>query len=288
MKKTAMLVAMLLVVLSLVASAKTVELVKVAEFSILEANQGIGVDERYFYAVDNRVVAKYDKKTGALINKYVDPEGGQIKHLDSAMALNGKLYCAHSNYPEWPMTSSVEIFDTFTMEHVGTHSFGINYGSLTWFDYYDGYWWATFANYDNMNGPDIYAVNGTNKTLYGNKLTTQMVKFDDQWRYLESWILPKSILDRFELMSNSGGTWGPDGFLYLSGHDPAEIYKMSIPKAGSILVLEDVLTMGIRGQGIAWDRSEPGVIWGIVRSTSAERKEGITHKVVAYRMVITP
>ena len=31
-------------------------------------------------------------------------------------------------------------------------------------------------------------------------------------------------------MSNSGGSWGPDGFLYLTGHDPAEIYKMRLPK----------------------------------------------------------
>jgi len=272
---------------TLIASAKAT-LVQIAEFNIPEANQGIGVDDRYFYAVDNRVIAKYDKATGELVNKFVGPADGQIIHLDSAMVKDGKLYCAHSNYPAWPMTSSVEIFDTFTMEHIGTHSFGINYGSLTWFDYYNGYWWATFANYDNLNGPDLYTPNGPNKTLYGNKLTTQMVKFDDQFRYLESWTLPKSILDKFEVMSNSGGSWGPDGFLYLSGHDPAEIYKMSLPKAGSILVLEDILPMGIRGQGIAWDRSDPGVIYGIIRATSEERKAGGMHKVVAYRMVITP
>ena len=48
-------------------------------------------------------------------------------------------------------------------------------------------------------------------------------------------MLPKPVLDSFEEMSNSGGSWGPDGLLYLTGHDPAEIYNMRLPKAGSVL-----------------------------------------------------
>ena len=90
-------------------------------------------------------------------------------HLDSAMVMDGKIYAAHSNYPEWPMTSSLEIFDAETMEHVGTHSFGIQWGSLTWVDWHDGHWWMTFANYDRLLGPD--------KTPYGHKANTLMVKF---------------------------------------------------------------------------------------------------------------
>jgi dolichol kinase len=40
---------------------------QIGEFVISEANQGVGVDDKYFYAVDNQTIAKYDKKTGALI-----------------------------------------------------------------------------------------------------------------------------------------------------------------------------------------------------------------------------
>src|SRR4029453_13273609 len=40
---------------------------QIAEFAIPEANQGIGVDEKHFYAVDDRAIAKYDKKTGKLV-----------------------------------------------------------------------------------------------------------------------------------------------------------------------------------------------------------------------------
>jgi hypothetical protein len=178
------------------------------------------------------------------------------------------------------MTSSVEIWDANTMQHVGNHSFGINWGSLTWVDFYNGHWWAVFANYDVPYGP--------NKTPYGHKAATQMVKFTADFKYLESWVLPKAILDKFEAMSNSGGSWGPDGYLYLTGHDPKEIYKMRLPKAGSVLELVETIPMNIRGQGIAWDRSDRGVIYGIIRATAKERADGGNHKVTVFRLVDTP
>jgi hypothetical protein len=253
---------------------------QIAEFKVPEANQGVGVDARHFYAVDNTVIGKYDKATGVLVKKWQGGKSGPVLHLDSAMVMDGRLYAAHSNYPDWPMTSSLEIFDVETMEHVGTHSFGIQWGSLTWVDWHAGHWWMTFANYDRLLGPG--------KTPYGHKANTVMVKFTKDLQPVQSWTLPKAILDRFEDMSNSGGSWGPDGDLYLSGHDPAEIYRMRLPKAGSVLELVAVLTMNIRGQGIAWDRSQPGVIYGIVRATQKERADGGGHKVTAFRLVDKP
>ncbi len=248
---------------------------QVGEFAVPEANQGVGVDGGHFYAVDNRSIGKYDKRTGALVKKWQGPKDGAIEHLDSAMLTDGRLYAAHSNYPKWPMTSSVEIFDAATMEHVGSHSFGIQWGSLTWMDWHDGHWWMTFANYDRLLGPG--------KTPYGHKANTVMVKFNPGFQPLQSWTLPRVLLDKFEDMSNSGGSWGPDGFLYLTGHDPAELYRMRLPKAGSVLELVDVIPMNVRGQGIAWDRSEPGMIYGIIRATAKERAAGGTHKVTVFR-----
>ena len=253
---------------------------QIGEFTVPEANHGVGVDARHFYAVDNYVIGKYDKKTGKLVKKWQGDKKGPILHLDSAMIMDGKLYAAHSNYPQWPMTSSIEIFDAETMEHIGTHSFGIQWGSLTWADWHDGHWWMTFANYDRLLGPG--------KTPYGHKANTVMVKFTKDFQPVQSWTLPKAILDRFEDMSNSGGSWGPDGYLYLTGHDPAELYRMRLPKAGSVLELVDIIAMNIRGQGIAWDRSQPGVIYGIIRATEKERAEGGGHKVTVFRLVEKP
>ena len=255
-------------------------LTQIKEFVISEANQAVAVDDRYFYAIDNQTIAKYDKKTGAPVKKWKGDKNGPIIHLDSAMLMDGKIYCSHSNYNEWPMTSSLEIWDADTLEHIGNHSFGIQWGSLTWADFHDGHWWMTFANYDKPYGPG--------KTPYGYKAATQMIKFSADFKFEEAWVLPKSILDRFEDMSNSGGSWGPDGYLYLSGHDPAEIYRMRLPKSGSVLELVDVIPMNIRGQGIAWDRSDRGVIYGIIRATDKEKAAGKSHKVTLFRLVEVP
>ncbi len=249
---------------------------QIGEFQVPEANQGIGVDDKYFYAIDNQAIGKYDKKTGALVRKWTGDRKGPILHLDSALLMDGKLYAAHSNYPEWPMTSSVEIFDAETLQPIGSHSFGILYGSLTWVDWKDGHWWMTFANYDKPFGPD--------KTKYGNKLNTVMVKFSKDFIPAQSWTLPKALLDRFEDMSNSGGSWGPDGYLYLTGHDPAEVYRVRLPKAGSVLEVVDIIPMNVRGQGIAWDRSQPGVMYGIIRATAAEKAAGGKHKVTVFKL----
>lgn len=38
---------------------------QIGEFAVPDANQGIGVDHDHFYAVNNRAIGKYDKRTGA-------------------------------------------------------------------------------------------------------------------------------------------------------------------------------------------------------------------------------
>ena len=80
-------------------------------------------------------------------------------------------------------------------------------------------------------------------------------------------------------MSNSGGSWGADGYLYLSGHDPAEVYKCRLPEMGSEIELVEIIPVNIRGQGIAWDRSDPKKLYGIIRATKAEKAAGAVHKV---------
>jgi hypothetical protein len=251
-------------------------LTQIAEFDVPEAAQGVGVDARYFYAVNNTTIAKYDKKTGVLVKQWTQEKGGPLVHLDGATVRDGKIYAAHSNYPAWPMTSSLEIWDANTLEHIGSHSFGINWGSLTWVDFHDGSWWMVFANYDQPYGP--------NRTPYGRKATTQLIRFTPNFVMVEAWVLPKSILERLGVMSNSGGSWGPDGFLYLTGHDLGELYKVKLPAAGSVLELVATIPMNVRGQGIAWDRSDPGVIFGITRATGEERSAGGTNKVVVFRL----
>ena len=226
-------------------------------YAVPEANQAVGVDDKFFYAVDNTTIAKYSKDTGERVAMFKGEKGGAFKHFDSAVVVDGKIYLAHSDYPEWPMTSSVEVFDAANLQHVESHSLGIDRGSLTWLDRHDGVWYGVFANYNKVFDRSPVA--------YGNKYTTQLVRFNEGWQVAEAWILPDALLEKFEDMSNSGGSWGPDGKLWLSGHDPAELYQMEFPEGGSIMRWVATAPADIAGQGIAWDRSQPGVIYGIVR-----------------------
>jgi hypothetical protein len=231
-------------------------------YDAFDANQGVGVDRDSFYAVNNGTITKHDRATGEPLLQFAGDDDGPITHMDSGVVVNGRLYAAHSNYDESPMESSVEVFDARTMRHIRTHSFGVERGSLTWLDRHDGAWWAGFANYDVI--PD-----GETEP-YGETYNTQVVKLDDDFRVAEAWTIPKPILDRFKPMSNSGGSWGPDGRLWLTGHDLGEAYVMKVPPAGSKLTwVATVELPEVEGQGIAWDRSRGKPrLWTIRRSTS--------------------
>lgn len=235
----------------------------VQRFDVDNAYQAVAVGQDAFYAISNVRLTRHDKNTGRVLQQWDD--GSQLdsplSHLDSGVVLDEKLYSAHSNYPGWPMTSSVEVWDMGNMQHIESHSFGVMLGSFTWLDRYNGSWWGAFANYDivqrGMTEP------------YGETRNTVMVQFDDDFEVLQSWSLPAEILRRMSPMSNSGGSWGGDGYLYLSGHDDPEIYVMALPEAGSELDwLATVRLPGLNGQGIAWDRSiEDSILWAILRST---------------------
>ena len=240
----------------------TAELVQ--QFAAANARQGVAADGEHFYAVNNFIISKHDKQSGEVVAEWAgQAEGEPLIHMDSLVELDGRLYASHSNYPVWPMTSSVETWDAATMQHVATHSFGVFRGSLTWLDRHDGAWWAAFANYDKVQ-------RGQTKP-YGLTNNTQVVKLDDEFNVVQAWTIPLPILDRMRPMSNSGGSWGPDGYLYLTGHDHGVLYVMQIPDAGS--TLDWVATVNVpvlEGQGIAWDRSERGrILWGI---NKGERK----------------
>jgi hypothetical protein len=207
--------------------------------------------------------------------QFVSADDGPIIHMDSATVVGDKLYAATSDYDSFPETSSIEVFDTRTMRHTNTYSFGINRGSLTWLDRYNGAWWGGFANYDEV--PDGSTV------PYGQTQNTQVVKLNDAFQIVEAWTIPSEILDRFKPMSNSGGSWGPDGRLWITGHDLDEAYVMELPQAGSDLKwIATVDLPNVEGQAIAWDRSssEP-TLWAIKRSTSQALSFTVPYKSIS-------
>lgn len=228
--------------------------VKLREIALAEAHQGVAVDARSIYAIDSRAVAKYDKQSGRLMKRWQASPAHPLIHLDSGVVHEAKLYCGHSNYPALPMSSSVEIWDCESLEHIGSHDLGSAWGSCTWIDRFDGCWWGVFGHYDRFA-----AQNGKDNR------SSVLVQFNDDWQPLARWTFPDSLLTLFKPMSCSGGSWGPDRRLYVTGHDSAALYVLRPPASGTVLEWLATVPVDIQGQGIAWDRSEPGVLYGIKR-----------------------
>lgn len=220
------------------------------------ANQGVAVDGDHFYAITNQAIGKHDKETGELVDEWLGAPEGPILHLNSGVVLDGSLYVTHSNYPSVPMVSSIEIWNVDTMEHRGSHSFGIYQGSATWADRHDGSWWVGFANYEGRGGQP-----GRDPAW------TTVIRFDDQWRAMGGYVFPAEVVSRFLDRSNSGGAWGADGYLYATGHDHPEIYVLQIPAAGSVLELVETLPVTAEGQAIAWDPTDRTKLYSVLRST---------------------
>lgn len=220
----------------------------------VEARQGVAAGAHDLYAVANFRIARYDKRTGEKRASW-EGEKARFPHLNSCAVIARDLVCALSNYPAVPQWSSVEFFDPGTLAHRRTVALGQGIGSLTWVDRHDGAWWAMFANYD---------VKGAEPGR--DHRHTLLVRFDDAWRRTQSWALPASVLDRIAPMSVSGGGWGPDGRLYLTGHDRPEMYAMALPAGGAVLDHVGTIPIEAAGQAIDWDEADPGMLYGIDRS----------------------
>ncbi|MEO8961613.1 MAG: hypothetical protein ABI325_07025 [Ginsengibacter sp.] len=243
-------------------ASKCQQAVEVSRYKIDDSIhlQGIAVDGHFFYVITNTSIYKYKRDGGGMAGFFDGKKEGILKHLNSGIVLKGKLYCAHSNFPDSPMASSIEVFDTKTMHHIGSHSFGLFGGSATWIDEKDGYWWVAFANYDGKHSSE-----GRD-----NRWTT-LVKFTKDWRKVESWIYPKNVLVAFAPFSNSGGAWSRNGELYTSGHDRKEIYVLKIPKYGYTLQYVKTVRTINNGQGMAIDKSDKSneILYAVSREGNA-------------------
>ena len=253
-------------------------------FKAAEANQGVAVDAEFFYAIDNHALAKYRKDTGARVAGWDGGKGGRIQHLNAGVVFNGRLYCAHSNFPKLPEQSSVEIWDTATMQPVGSHRFEQPPGSLTWAvpvpEIGDknvpatvaGGWLACFAHYKSTSDPARSVVQ----------------RFDAGWKQLGSWSFPAELIQRFAGSSASGGAFGPGGRLFVTGHDAKELYLLgfgsstfqcrdsaddSMPNDSTsecratkaLLEWQATIPISAEGQAFAWDPVETNVLFSISR-----------------------
>ena len=227
----------------------------IRRFPAPEASQAVAVDGRFFYAIASAAIGKYEKTTGQPDRKWSGEPNGRIAHLNSGVVFGHELYCAHSNYPHIPMESSIEVFDTDRMTHIRSMPLPSGHGSATWVDYGEGSWWVAFAHYSGNGG----------EPGKGSDRTT-LVRFTREWQVNETWTFPPEVVARWGEMSSSGGTLGPKGVFYTTGHDAPELYALKVPRSGHQLVLAGIVPIESEGQGIAVDRHER-VIYSIQRRT---------------------
>lgn len=206
-------------------------------FGAAEAVQAAAAEETHFYAVTNTLVAKYDRTTG----KRVAISTGEAKHLNSGFSWNGRLYCAHSNYPAVPEISQILELDPSTMRLAAFHDFGDYGGSLTWCVRHEGHWWCHFARYGDDNARSF------------------LVKLDDRWKEIGRWTLPAELVRQLGRYSLSGGIWR-DGELLATGHDDPVLFRLRIPKEGTVLELAGRDDAPFTGQGIAADPKTGGLV----------------------------
>jgi len=230
---------------------------EIKRFQAPEARQGVAAAGEYLYVISNHDIGKYRKATGERVKTWTCSKGAPLIHLNAGVVYEGLLYCAHSNFPGIPNTSSVEIWNPETLEHTESISLGRTDGSLTWIDRREGRWIACFVYYG-----DKYGMPGKGQEW------TRLAEYDDAWRPTgRGWVFPADALIHLGSrgFSVSGGAIGPDGYLFITGHDEQELLVLAFPVGGSELKWVATIPMSGEGQSFAWDPIEPGLIHVIVK-----------------------
>jgi hypothetical protein len=209
------------------------------------ATQAAAADDKIVYAVSSTTVAMYDRATGKELGKSVGP----AQHLNSGFLHDGKLYCAHSNYPKKPHQSDIRVFDPATLKLTIFHAFEDAPGSLTWAVKRGDHWWCHFAHYGKDNGESV------------------LLKLDERWQEMGRWTFPADLVADWGNYSLSGAV-GHGDTLLATGHDKKVIYRLKVPKEGKVVELVDVIPSPFPGQGIAVDPKTGGLV-GIDRDKKA-------------------
>jgi hypothetical protein len=226
-----------------------------------EARQGVAVDNSHFYAIVNTAIGKYERNSGRLVARWAGPRGGLIRHLNSCIVLADELVCAHSNHPEVPMGSSVEVWDTATLQHRRSHSLGMmDEGSLTIVEPMREGWLLGFAHYSDETG-----------VPFKSSDYSSLISVDGQWRRTGGWLIPPAIRKRMAPQAASGGAVGSDGLLYLFGHTLPELYVLAKPAMGAELIHVATIAIDAGGQAFAFDPGDERRIFAIDRGTGTVR-----------------
>tara|TARA_R110001592_G_scaffold148471_3_gene373347 strand:- start:38914 stop:40548 length:1635 start_codon:yes stop_codon:yes gene_type:complete len=215
----------------------------IKEWPSSDARQAAAATKQHIFAINNHSISKYDRKSGSFIASKDYPN---TKHLNSGFLSEGLLYCAHSNYPNQPDSSSIRLIDPKTLALTQTINLRKSEGSLTWIVKSNGFWYALFAYYGEDNH------------------LSYLARMNENWEVLQKWTFPDSLIKEMGKMSISGGVAWDKGFL-VTGHDEKLLYYIKLPETGDNLNFIKQYEAPFTGQGIALDPWTGGLI-GINRA----------------------
>ncbi len=201
------------------------------------ATQAAAADGKFVYAVAGKSIAKLDRATGNEVARST----GEASHLNSAVFIEGEIFCAHSNFPKKPEEGDVRCLDPETMKLEVFHRFENPPGSVTWVLKHEGNWWCHFAH---------YAL---------EKQKSVLVKYDADWKEIARWNYPAELVKDWGMSSLSGGIW-LDDVLLATGHDKKVIYRLKVPKEGGTIEWIGTVKSPFPGQGIALDLMTGGLV----------------------------
>ncbi len=202
-----------------------------------EAFQAAASDTDHVYAIASTEIAKYDRQMG----RRLAVSQGEARHLNSGFLWEGKLYCAHSNYPQTPEQSQVKVLDLKSMQLTTLRDLSDLGGSLTWVVRHDEHWWCNFAGYGDQQA------------------RTVLVQFDHAWHEQARWTYPAEVLRQLGNYSLSGGIWlGQE--LLVTGHDDPVLFRLRLPREGHVLEYLGTQRIPFTGQGIAIDPRSGGLV----------------------------
>jgi hypothetical protein len=111
---------------------------------------------------------------------------------------------------------------------------------------------------------------------------SSVVTFDAEWRRTGGWLLPASVLERLAPHATSGGGIGPDGWLYLLGHDRPEMYVAGRPPMGPILIHLATIAIEAEGQAFSWAPGASRTIFTV------DRRHGRVREIALPEIVAPP
>lgn len=212
------------------------------------ATQAAAADAGFIYAISNTTVAQHDRASGRLVRLATE---ATTKHLNSGFVHEGRIWCAHSNYPALPHESDVRVFDPATGRLSVHRVFPEPPGSLVWCVARAGRWWCCFAHYGSDNRRTVLV------EYEGGGFDRERRRFT----------FPAQVVADWDGMSASGGIWDGDTLL-VSHHHFRVLYRLRLPASGTVLDFVEALHCPFPGQGIAADPLTGGLV-GIDRSRPA-------------------